>query len=67
MIFLNISYFIEYQQEGLINQLDSEMVESLFGVDSLCNSVVHLEYFEFLEVQREEKLRRKELIKVNHL
>ena len=57
----------EHQQEGLINQLDSEMVESLFEVASLCNSVVRLEDLEFLEAQREENLRRQELIKENHL
>ena len=51
----------------MINQLDSEMVESLFEVASLCNSVVRLEDLEFLEAQREENLRRQEPIKENHL
>ena len=51
-------YFIAYQQAGFIHQLDSEMVDSLFEVESLCNSVVCVKDLEILEAQREKKLRR---------
>ena len=51
--------FIACQQAGLIHQLDSEMVENLFEVASLHNSVVRVEDLELLEVQHEGKLRRK--------
>lgn len=60
-------FISEHQYAGLINQLDSEIVESLFEVASLCNSVVSLEGLELLETQREEKLRRQKIIKENHL
>ena len=60
-------YFIEYQQAGLIHQLDSEMVESLFDVVSLCDSLARVEDLEFLEAQSEEKLRTQEIIKENDI
>ena len=53
----------ECQQAGLISALDSQMVESLFKVASLCMKVAQDEHADLLQKQRKDKLRKQEEIK----